>query len=130
MNLSTRAADVAAEIESALRIHEHRARCVLLNTGWSGGPYGTGRRMSLRVTRALLAAAIEGRLDEVATRTHPIFGLSMPVSCEGVDDSILDPGATWDDPADYDAAARRLRDMFRANYVEQGYAGLGIAAAM
>ena len=111
-------------------MHEHRARCVLLNTGWSGGAYGSGRRMSLAVTRRLLNAALSGELDDVDTRTHPILGLTMPVSCEGVDDRILDPRSTWEIPDAYDAAARRLRDMFRTNYDEQGYAGMGIAAAM
>ena len=112
------------------RMHEHQARCVLLNTGWSGGAYGTGERMSLPVTRRLLNAALSGEFDGAATRTHPILGLRMPVACDGVDDRILDPGSTWDVPADYEAAARRLRDLFRAQYEQQGYAAMGIAAAM
>ena len=112
------------------RMHEHRARCVLLNTGWSGGAYGSGRRMPLPVTRRLLDAALAGEFDNVATRTHPILGLRMPVTCAGVDDEILDPRATWDDPDAYDAAALRLRDLFRSNFERQGYAGMGIAAAM
>ena len=112
------------------RMHEHRARCVLLNTGWSGGAYGSGKRMSLPVTRRLLDAALSGEFDDVATRTHPILGLTMPVSCEGVDDRILDPRSTWETPDAYDAAARRLRDLFRARYTDQGYAQMGIAAAM
>ncbi len=112
------------------RMHEHQTRCVLLNTGWSGGPYGSGRRMPLSVTRRLLDAALAGEFDDVATRTHPILGLTMPVTCGGVDDKILDPRMTWDDPDAYDAAARRLRNMFRANYDKQGYATMGIAAVM
>ena len=112
------------------RMHEHRARCVLLNTGWSGGAYGTGRRMPLAVTRRLLDAALAGEFDDAATRTHPILGLTMPVACDGIDDRILDPGATWDDPDAYHDAALRLRDLFRANFDQQGYAGMGIAAAM
>ena len=112
------------------RMREHRTRCVLLNTGWSGGGYGSGERMSLPVTRRLLDAALAGEFDEVATRTHPILGLAMPVSCPGVEERILDPGSTWNDLHAYDAAARRLRDLFRANYAQQGYAQMGIAAAM
>ena len=112
------------------RMHEHRARCVLLNTGWSGGAYGSGKRMSLPVTRRLLDAALSGEFDQVATRTHPILGLTMPVSCDGVDDRILDPRRTWETLDAYDAAAHRLRDLFRARYNDQGYAQMGIAAAM
>ena len=112
------------------RMSEHRTRCVLLNTGWSGGGYGSGERISLPVTRRLLDAALAGEFDEVATRTHPILGLAMPVSCPGVEESILDPGSTWNDLHAYEAAARRLRDLFRANYAQQGYAQMGIAAAM
>jgi phosphoenolpyruvate carboxykinase (ATP) len=112
------------------RMHEHRARCVLLNTGWSGGAYGSGKRMSLPVTRRLLNAALSGEFDDVGTRTHPILGLTMPVSCEGVDDRILDPRSTWESPDAYDAAACRLRNLFRARYIDQGYSQMGIAAAM
>ena len=71
-----------------------------------------------------------GEFDDIATRTHPILGLTMPVTCDGVDDKILDPGTTWEDPDAYDAAAGRLRNMFRANYDKQGYAAMGIAAVM
>ena len=112
------------------RMHEHRVRSVLLNTGWSGGAYGEGRRMPLAVTRRLLEAALAGEFDNVATRTHPILGLTMPVTCDGIDDTILDPGTTWDDPDAYHNAAVKLRDLFRANFDEQGYADMGIAAPM
>ena len=112
------------------RMHEHQARCVLLNTGWSGGAYGSGERMSLPVTRRFLDAALSGEFDVVATRTHPILGLTMPVSCEGVDDRLLDPRSTWETPDAYDAAARRLRDLFRDRYTDQEYARMGIAPAM
>lgn len=111
-------------------IERHRSRCVLLNTGWTGGPYGRGRRMSLAVTRRLLDTALAGGFDGADTTTHPILGLQMPTSCPGVDDDILNPRHTWDDPAAYDEAATRLRDLFRANYDRQGYASLGIASVM
>ena len=112
------------------RMEKHKTRCILLNTGWSGGAYGTGSRMSLKATRALLDAALNGELDDVATETHPILGLEMPVSCPGVDDNILNPRNTWADKDAYDTAATSLRDMFRANYEAKGFSALGIKAAM
>lgn len=111
-------------------IERHRSRCVLLNTGWTGGPYGRGERMSLAVTRRLLDTALAGGFDGADTATHPILGLRMPTSCPGVDGALLNPRHTWDDPAAYDEAAVRLRDLFRANYDRQGYASLGIASVM
>jgi len=101
-----------------------------LNTGWSGGPFGSGSRMALDDTRALLDAALDGCFDDVELRVEPTLGLKMPVTCPGVDDTILNPRDTWDDPEAYDRAAVRLRTMFRENYAEQGYAELGIKAAM
>jgi phosphoenolpyruvate carboxykinase (ATP) len=122
-------AHVYAEL-LAQRMADHETRCILLNTGWTGGPYGKGDRMSLKATRALLNAALAGELDDVETVIHPIFGLKVPTSCPGVDSEILDPRGTWEDPAAYDEAATRLRDLFRANFDAQGYGELGIAAAM
>src|SRR3546814_2940302 len=72
-------------------MEKHHARCILLNTGWSGGSYGTGQRMKLSVTRALLNAALNGELDGVETETQPILKLKMPKSCPGVDSKILNP---------------------------------------
>ena len=112
------------------RMEAHKTRCILLNTGWSGGPYGKGVRMSLKVTRALLDAALAGEFDDVEVEVQPILGLKMPVMCAAVDDEILNPRNTWDDPTDYDKAAVELRYMFRANYEIEGYADLGIAAAL
>ena len=110
----------------AQRMADHKARSVLLNTGWTGGAYGTGSRMSLGATRALLNAALSGALDDVETEIHPILGLVMPKTAPGVDASILNPRNTWPDKHAYDAAAIKLRDLFRANYVAQGYGELGI----
>ncbi len=112
------------------RMHKHNARCILLNTGWSGGPYGKGDRMSLKATRALLNASLNGQLDGVETEIEPTLGLRMPTSCPGVDDHILNPRNTWDDPAEYDKAAAKLKTMFQANYDAKGFAELGIAPAM
>lgn len=110
------------------KMQQHNVRCILLNTGWSGGPYGTGKRMSLKVTRALLDAALNGELDTVDTATQPILNLKMPTSCPGVDSAILDPRNTWADKAAYDATATRLRDMFRDNFTKKGFADFGIEA--
>jgi phosphoenolpyruvate carboxykinase (ATP) len=122
-------ASVYAEL-LAKRMGEHETRCVLLNTGWTGGPYGKGERMSLKHTRALLDAALAGEFDNAELTTQPILGLRMPTHCEAVPDEILDPRQTWDDPADYDVQATKLRDMFRANYEKKGFADLGIEPKM
>ncbi|WP_419929248.1 phosphoenolpyruvate carboxykinase (ATP) [Candidatus Poriferisocius sp.] len=114
----------------AHRMDTHSARCILLNTGWSGGPYGVGDRMSIAHTRALLDAALNGDLDTVDTVRLPILGLRIPVSCPGVPDKVLNPRNTWSDPEAYDEAAIRLRDLFRQNYEEQDYASLGIKAML
>lgn len=114
----------------AQRMADNKARCILLNTGWTGGAHGTGKRMSLGATRALLNAALAGELDDVETEIHPILGLTMPKAAPGVDPSILNPRNTWDDKAAYDEQATKLRDMFRANYDAQGYAKLGIPNVM
>ena len=114
----------------AKRMAQHDTRCSLLNTGWTGGPYGEGERMSLKHTRKLLDAALSGEFDDTELTTLPILNLRMPTTCESVPDEILNPRETWDDPERYDAQAAELRDMFRANYDEKGFAQLGIAAAM
>ena len=116
----------------AEKMKQHKARCVLLNTGWSGGAHGVGKRISIKHTRALLDAALRGDLDagKTAHVTHPVFKLAMPASCPGVPAEILDPRNTWSDKAAYDAAALALRDLFRKNYEEKGFGKLGIKAVM
>ncbi|HKX46365.1 MAG TPA: phosphoenolpyruvate carboxykinase (ATP) [Planctomycetota bacterium] len=116
----------------AEKMQRHHTRCVLLNTGWSGGAYGVGKRISIKHTRALLDAALAGQLDpeRVEYDVHPIFNLKMPKSCPGVPSEILDPRNTWSDRAAYDAAAAKLRDMFRKNFEEKGFGGLGIEPVM
>jgi phosphoenolpyruvate carboxykinase (ATP) len=116
----------------AEKMREHDARCILLNTGWSGGAYGTGKRISIKHTRALLDAALRGDLDEgkVEYETHPVFNLRMPTSCPGVPAEMLNPRNTWDDKAAYDAAAEKLRGMFRKNFEDKGFAALGIEPVM
>ena len=114
----------------AKRMSEHDTRCILLNTGWTGGPHGVGSRMSLKHTRTLLNAALAGDFDDTPLVTQPILNLRMPTSCEGVPDEILNPRETWDDPSEYDDQATKLREMFRDNYKKENFADLGIAAVM
>lgn len=116
----------------AEKMEKHDARCVLLNTGWSGGAYGTGKRISIKHTRALLNAALEGKLhaEGVEYETHPVFNLKVPKSCPGVPDEILNPRNTWEDKAAYDSQAQKLKDMFRANFENNGYGSLGIEPVM
>jgi phosphoenolpyruvate carboxykinase (ATP) len=97
------------------RVRRHRATVWMLNTGWTGGPYGVGKRISITHTRAIVRAVIEGRLDGVETRLDPVFGVRVPLSVPGVPDGILDPRRTWPDGAAYDLQARRLKAMFDAN---------------
>lgn len=98
------------------RIAEHGASVFLVNTGWTGGPYGIGKRMSLPYTRAMVNAATAGQLDEVDTRHHPIFNLDVPLACPGVPDEVLDPQATWADKDAYELQARELARMFAENF--------------
>jgi phosphoenolpyruvate carboxykinase (ATP) len=89
-----------------------------VNTGWTGGPVGTGERMDIAHTRAMVRAAIDGRLGGSRTRIDPNFGVEVPLSCPDVPSSFLDPRATWSDPAAYDRAARRLAEMFATNFAD------------
>lgn len=97
-------------------IGEHGVTCWLVNTGWTGGPYGVGKRMPIKATRALLNAALDGSLNNAPMRRDPVFGFEVPTDVPGVDSHILNPRNTWADPAAYDAQAARLKDMFVANF--------------
>jgi len=97
-------------------IAEHDVTCWLVNTGWTGGGFGTGSRIPLKQTRAMLHAALNGALAETPTRQDRSFGLEVPEEAPGVDQDLLRPRKTWADKGAYDAAARRLRDMFQANF--------------
>ncbi|MEO8230336.1 MAG: phosphoenolpyruvate carboxykinase (ATP), partial [Chloroflexota bacterium] len=90
----------------------------LVNTGWTGGPYGTGERMNINHTRAMVRAALDGQLDDVATVDDPIFRVAVPVSCPDVPSDFLQPRNTWQDKAAYDTTARRLAAMFVENFAE------------
>ena len=110
-------------------IDEHKATVWLVNTGWSGGAYGVGKRMKLGHTRAMVHAALDGKLDGIATRTDPIFGLSVPQSVPNVPVEVLDPRGTWSDTAAYDAQAKKLAEMFRTNFEKFGSVAPNIKAA-
>ena len=99
-------------------IGRHGVDCWLVNTGWTGGAYGAGRRMPIRATRTMLAAALDGTLKNAEFRTDGNFGFAVPVSVEGVDAAILTPRSTWTDASAYDAQARKLVDMFNANFAK------------
>jgi phosphoenolpyruvate carboxykinase (ATP) len=88
----------------------------LVNTGWTGGAYGTGNRMKLSYTRAMITAALNGELSKVKYDTHPVFGYEMPKECQGVPAELLNPRNTWDDKAAYDAQANKLANMFVKNF--------------
>jgi len=98
------------------KLAAHRPAVWLVNTGWTGGP--SGHRMPIQATRALLHAALEGRLDGVEYRIDPVFGLEVPMSVPGVDPLLLDPRSTWQDGAAYDAQAAELAQMFHANFAK------------
>jgi phosphoenolpyruvate carboxykinase (ATP) len=100
------------------KLEEHGSSVWLVNTGWTGGPYGEGQRMPIQATRALLRAALSGELEEVGYRTDELYGFEVPVQVPGVDSALLDPRSTWRDPADYDAKARELATMFRDNFAK------------
>ena len=100
----------------AAKIAKHGASCWLVNTGWTGGAHGTGRRMPIRATRALLAAALDGSLAGGEFRRDPNFGFDVPVAVAGVEGGLLDPRSTWASGADYDRQAEKLVGMFAANF--------------
>ncbi|ABE61335.1 Phosphoenolpyruvate carboxykinase (ATP) [Nitrobacter hamburgensis X14] len=97
-------------------IARHNVDCWLVNTGWTGGKYGTGRRMPIKVTRALLGAALDGSLREVQFRTDRYFGFAVPTSVPGIEPHILDPIKTWADKAEFDKTACALVGMFQNNF--------------
>ncbi len=97
-------------------LRQHESRVWLVNTGWSGGAYGVGKRMKLPYTRAMIRAALSGSLDNAEVRIDPVFGLGVPKLIPEVPAEVLDPRGTWADPSAYDAQAQKLARMFRANF--------------
>jgi phosphoenolpyruvate carboxykinase (ATP) len=106
------------------KMKEHEVNVWLINTGWTGGAYGTGNRMKLSYTRAMITAALEGALDQVTFETHPVFGMAIPTTCPNVPADILNPRNTWADKAAYDEKAKYLAGLFVKNF-EKYASGVG-----
>ncbi len=102
------------------RLEKSGANCWLLNTGWSGGSYGVGKRMAIKDTRTMLEAALSGELDNVEYRYDEYFGLKVPLEINGIDPKILNPRSTWNDEKAYDELANRLAQLFTDNFVKLG----------
>ena len=98
------------------KLDEHGSAVWLVNTGWTGGPYGEGERMPIAATRTMLSAALSGDLEGVEYRTDELFGFEVPVEVPAVDSKLLDPRSTWRDPEAYDAKALALAEMFKSNF--------------
>jgi len=112
------------------KVTEHQVRCWLINTGWTGGPYGVGSRMSIAHTRALVEAALDGKLEDAPLREDPNFGLMVPTAAPGVPKEILDPESTWADKAAYQQKARELAGRFHENFKQfEGEAPPEVCAA-
>jgi len=110
-------------------IDRHGSRVWLVNTGWSGGPYGVGSRMKLSYTRAMVRALLDNALDDIPFAPDPVFGLALPAAVPNVPTEVLDPRQTWADGSAYDAQAARLAEMFRKNFEKFGSVDPAIAAA-
>ena len=100
------------------KIAKHKVDVWLVNTGWTGGPYGEGKRMELALTRAMVSAVLSGQLKDIKTEIDPIFGVSIPINCPGVPEGVLNPRKTWKSPDAYDKKASQLAKMFNENFKE------------
>jgi len=100
------------------KIKRHNVNVFLVNTGWTGGPYGTGKRIKLEYTRAMVRAAINGDLDDARYVTHPVFKLKMPTGCPGVPDIFMNPADTWENISDYNRQAKELAGHFKQNFLK------------
>jgi phosphoenolpyruvate carboxykinase (ATP) len=97
-------------------MEKHQVNVWLINTGWTGGPYGVGHRMKLFYTRAMISAALDGKLDDVETIKDPVFGFAIPTSVPGVPSDILNPVKTWSDPKEYREKSKLLAGLFIRNF--------------
>ena len=112
------------------KMQEHNVNVWLINTGWSGGEYGVGKRMSLKYTRAMITAALNGELANVGFETHNIFGLEMPNTCPNVPTELLNPRNTWDNKRAYDVKVNELAEAFNSNFEQfEEYANEEIMSA-
>lgn len=100
------------------KLRQHQVNVWLVNTGWTGGPYGVGERMKLKYTRAMITAALEGDLNMVTFEKHPVFGVQMPTTCPNVPDELLNPRNTWSDKDAYDQKANQLAEAFVKNFAQ------------
>ena len=101
------------------KLHQHsNVNVWLVNTGWTGGPYGVGSRMKLSYTRAMITAALEGQLEGVAFENHPVFGFAMPTNCPNVPADLLNPRNTWEDKGAYDKQCEKLAELFSSNFAK------------
>jgi len=100
------------------KIERYGAQCWLVNTGWVGGPYGVGKRISIRHTRALLNAALSGKLEDVKYIEDPIFGFRVPMECPGVPAEVLSPSSSWGDKKEYDRRYKDLAMRFKENFAK------------
>ena len=111
------------------QIGESLAECWLLNTGWTGGPYGVGERISIKDTRTLLSSALSGELVNTPMRVDPIFGFEVPTMVDGIDATLLEPRTSWEDPAAYDKQAEKLVSLFEENFAKFGATAQELANA-
>ena len=100
------------------KISEHNTVVYLINTGWSGGPYGVGKRISIKYSRAMVTAALTGKFDLIKFRHDDTFNLDVPTECPGVPSDVLDPKNTWIDKDSYDLSAKKLAQMFSENFTK------------
>ena len=113
------------------KLKKHNVNVWMINTGWIGGPYGTGSRIALKYTRAMISAVLDGKLDHVTYDKHAVFGMMMPNQCPGVPDVLLNPYSTWSNGIAYDTHAKMLAQMFCDNFkkYEDGVSAEILAAA-
>jgi phosphoenolpyruvate carboxykinase (ATP) len=105
------------------KLDKHGTHCYLVNSGWAGGAYGEGKRMSIQTTRACIDAILDGSIQHTEFKKHPVFGFNVPVALDGVDPKILDIRSTWRDPEAYDKQAKKLAEMYKDNFKK--YEGKG-----
>lgn len=105
------------------KLDSHNSHAYLVNSGWSGGPYGVGHRMSIKATRACIDAILDGSIQDAEFTTDPVFGFDVPVALHGVEPGLLNPKSTWPDPSKYDETAKKLAKMYIDNF--EKYKGKG-----
>ena len=105
------------------KLEKHGSHAFLVNSGWSGGPYGVGKRMSIATTRACVSAILNGSIHDAEFKQDPVFGFDVPVALPGVDSQLLNPRSTWTNPSEYDAMEQKLAGMFVENFKK--YEGKG-----